>query len=212
MAKVIDLPVVPHFDVTEENLSVKWAKWKKQFDYYIVASGVTDGAQKRALLLHTAGSAVQDIFETLEDTGDTYDEAVEKLQNYFVPKKNLTYERRLFHECVPREGESMVSYVTRLREIAAHCEFGDMRDDLITSHAADRCLNKRLKLRLHQEENLKLDKLIVVVVIKPHKRQFGHFIFFAPFESMLSSAHFVQIARSFCKWNIQIIPLKTSHT
>ena len=33
------------------------------------------------------------IFETFEDQGMTYDEAVTKLSAYFEPKKNISYER-----------------------------------------------------------------------------------------------------------------------
>ena len=42
-------------------------------------------------LLHLSGPAVQDIFETLPDTGvaDDYGTACDKLKEYFAPKKNV---------------------------------------------------------------------------------------------------------------------------
>ena len=43
--------------------------------------------------------------------------------------------------------ETMLSFETRLREISTNCEYGDLREGIIASHAADTCLNRRLKLR-----------------------------------------------------------------
>ena len=54
--------------------------------------------QRRALLLHSAGEAVQEIFETLTDTGEAkdYEKAVKALNDYFIPKVNSTYQNHLF--------------------------------------------------------------------------------------------------------------------
>ena len=54
----------------------------------------------------------------------------------------------------------MLNFVTRLREIAANCDFGDVREGLIASQAADKCMNRCLKLRLYQEEDLTVEKLL----------------------------------------------------
>ena len=37
----------------------------------------------------------------------------------------------LFNTCVRQEGESITAYVTRLRDLAYHCEYGDSAKDLI---------------------------------------------------------------------------------
>lgn len=49
--------------------------------------------QRGALLLHSAGEAIQDIFETLEDTYEAkdYEKAVIALYDYRIPKVNSTY-------------------------------------------------------------------------------------------------------------------------
>jgi len=36
-------------------LGPRWRRWKRAFDYYLLAKGVTQPAQKKALLLHLAG-------------------------------------------------------------------------------------------------------------------------------------------------------------
>lgn len=47
---------------------------------------------------------MQDIFLTFTDTGDDYDGALNKLTEYFAPKKNIPFERHVF-----RQGRNQVS-------------------------------------------------------------------------------------------------------
>ena len=59
MAKVLDLPAVPPFSVSDHRtLAQRWEKWTKSLDYYLRASGVTDQKKNRAVLLHLAGPDV----------------------------------------------------------------------------------------------------------------------------------------------------------
>ena len=48
---------------------------------------ITSNKQKLALLIYQAGPDLQDIFETLEETGpdDDYNTALVKLNTYFLP-------------------------------------------------------------------------------------------------------------------------------
>ena len=64
----------------------------------IEADKADNKVQRRALLLHSAGKAVQEIFETLADTGKAkeYEKAVQALNDYFIPKVNLTYQNHVF--------------------------------------------------------------------------------------------------------------------
>ena len=86
----IDIPPLPPFDPM--SLSQRWKTWKRRFETYLVAINVTDAKKKRALLLYQAGEETQEIFDTLIDTGEDYDTAIEKLDEYFSQKKNLEYE------------------------------------------------------------------------------------------------------------------------
>ena len=48
---------------------------------------IKDKARERTLFLHCAGLKVQDIFDTLEDTGEEFETTPEKLMEYFKPRK-----------------------------------------------------------------------------------------------------------------------------
>ena len=68
----------------------------KSFNLFADASGCKNDKQKRQLLLHTAGAAVHDIFYTLNETGNDYKTTVDKLNQYFAPRKNTFFNRHKF--------------------------------------------------------------------------------------------------------------------
>ena len=64
---------------------------------------VTNKKRQRALLLHYAGKATNEIFDTLPNTiagegEDPFDKAVEALTNYFTPRQNREYEIYVFRQ------------------------------------------------------------------------------------------------------------------
>ena len=58
------------------------------------------------MLLYQVGTETQEIFETLANTGEDYDTAKTKLDEYFSPKKNVTYEIFQFQQVTQQAGES----------------------------------------------------------------------------------------------------------
>jgi len=82
--------------------------------------------RRRALLLHLAGTDVQDIFYTLPDTGDAtdYKKAVDVLNAYLVPKVDTTSAKRCFRQLTQAPGETNRQFATRLRRTAKDCDYG----------------------------------------------------------------------------------------
>ena len=65
---------------------------------------IKDQHRKRDMLLHYAGEAVFDIFETLSSPGDakTY-EALENLAGYFAPKRYADFDTFILNSRCPAE-------------------------------------------------------------------------------------------------------------
>ena len=140
MAKVLELPAIPPFSVSEtSSLAQRWDKWTKSLDYYIRASGISDQKQKRAILLHLAGAEVQEIFKTLPDTGDDYKTALEKLNAHFNPCKNIAFERHVFRQATQSADESMDAFVTRLKTLAKTCQFDTSFAEMIRDTVIEKC-------------------------------------------------------------------------
>ena len=114
-------------------LGPRWKKWLHPSIVSIlsccgVVKGVVNDALKKALLLHTAGIEVQELYETLTDPGPTeefeedtatdFEETVRILNAYFVTKLNEPYERHMFRSIAQRERETVSHFIARLRKQA----------------------------------------------------------------------------------------------
>ena len=96
------LPTFPPFDAhADGNTGQRWKKWLGRFERLLIAMNIEGKRQQRAMLLHFAGPAVDEIFETLPDTGEAkdYDKAVEALKGYFIPQVNTAYEEYTVFYC-----------------------------------------------------------------------------------------------------------------
>ncbi|CAB3995185.1 Hypothetical predicted protein [Paramuricea clavata] len=162
MAKVLDLPKLQPFTLGETStISQRWRKWIKSFEYYIAASGINDKKQQRAILLHLAGPEVEDIFETLEDTGNDLDTAITKLTSYFEPQKNIPFERHNFRQTTQLQGETIEQLAIRLKHQVKFCEYGNP-NDMIRDQIIEHCSSSRLRRRLLREPELTLEKTVEI--------------------------------------------------
>ncbi|CAB3986536.1 Uncharacterized protein K02A2.6 [Paramuricea clavata] len=167
MATTLDLKPPPPFDAEGDNSSLaqRWKEWRERFNMYTVAANIEDDAQKCAVLLYVAGPSVHKIFKTLQDTGTDFKTALEKLDEYFQPQKNVIYERYVFKQTHPTPGESVDSYITRLRTLAETCEFesaeNEIRDQFVMT-----CSSHGFHTKLLRETDLTLAKLITMARVK----------------------------------------------
>ena len=127
MASISLQPVRPFAVDAEIGLSLAshWKLWLRDFDTFLLASGITDKKRQRALLLYQVGPHVREIFAQLSDVGGETDFALakEKRTQYFKPQKNRRYEVYRFGEHKQREQESLNNFHTRLCNMAKICEF-----------------------------------------------------------------------------------------
>ena len=178
--KIDDLTRVKPFDPHGEPSGVgrRWQRWLKSFLVYADSKGLLIAAdkadnkvQRRALLLHSAGEAVQEIFETLTDTGEAkyYEKAVKALNDYFIPKVNSTYENHLFRSMEQHDGETVAQFVTRLRQVVKDCDYGDQAENQIRDQVVQRCKSHELRKKL-LEKGEKLTSELLLSTAVNHER------------------------------------------
>ena len=148
MAAKLDLPGISRFDpdIKHSSIGPRWQAWREELDYYIAAVNITDDKLKRNLLLHLAGTKVQKIFKTLREPEEerTFKSAGDALDGYFLPNKNLVYERFIFGEAVQEPHESIDQFATRLRNLTDHCQLGNV-DDAVRDQLVKACVSTILK-------------------------------------------------------------------
>ena len=183
-------PFDPHGDAG--SVSQKWQKWLRSFECFAAAAGCKDDRQKRQLLLHSAGPEVQDIFDTLANTGDVYATAHESLTAYFRPQVNIPYNRHVFRQERQKPDETVAQFVTRLRQLAVTCDFGASADDFIRDQVIDKCISKHLRTKLLAEKDLQLARLLELAQAKE--------------ASELHSSHFEEREKAFAVHRNQYKP------
>ena len=158
MALRPDVTLLPPLDPVGDPTSLNqcWKTWKKRFETYLIALNITEDEQKRALLLYQAGQA---IFETLTETGEDYKTALAKLDEYFLPKKNVDYKTFQFQQATKKSDETVYQFVTRLRKLAKHCKFTDLSRDLKLA-VIQNCTSKCLRRYALRKEDMTLDKIM----------------------------------------------------
>ena len=113
------------FDPDKDPTSVgsRFRKYVERFKVYALAMNIKDKARKRALFLHCAGQKIQDIFDTLEDSGEDFETAAEKLMEYFEPKKHHLFNICQFRQIAREKEESYDDFATRLKLAAGPGDF-----------------------------------------------------------------------------------------
>ena len=143
-------------------LSVRWKKWCRSFEFYAEGHDISDGKRLRSLLLHHAGQGVQDIYETLPEPDAVaagqparteFETAKLKLDTYFKYEPNTAFERHTFRLMRQRSWETVSQFLQQLRQQAAFCSFTAniqdeyLRDQLVEGVQADTLRKKLLDKR-----------------------------------------------------------------
>ena len=153
MSKILDNSAVEAFScITDGNLASEWEKWKKRFQYYVAAAGLSDNKQKRAVLLHLIGPAGQENFDTLFDIGYNYESAIASLDSYFMPKKNLIYELGFEEEMI--RDHVVMSCVDFSLELLQTIELSDHQASKMESFQEhDDSINATKRLAIDKKDN-----------------------------------------------------------
>lgn len=163
------LPPLEALDVEGDNASIgsRWEKWKRALLIYLDAAEVTSAQKKRATLLHFGGTGLQEIYYNLPgahaeatDGVDVFKIAVEKLDEFFLPKQNRVYERHMFRLIKQEEGEKFERFLVRLRKQANKCDF-DKKDDHLIDQITEKCVSSELRKKiLTIGDSITLEKIV----------------------------------------------------
>lgn len=113
--------------------SANWDLFRAEFEDYALVTGLAEKTKEvqAATLRSVMGPECRHVYchnlnLTVAQQGDV--KTLESLEAYFKPAENVIYERYVFSCCKQEEGESIDNFVTRLREKAAACDYGGLKD------------------------------------------------------------------------------------
>nr|CAI5858814.1 unnamed protein product [Callosobruchus analis] len=164
------LPGIEQFQCECDPLSLgtRWDKWKRALQIYLAASDIEDSTRKCAILLHSGGIALQEIFYSIPEADvdpnqdvDVFDAALKRLDEYFLPKQSKLFERYTFRLINQQEGEKFDKFLVRLRHQAAKCHFSNTDEHLI-DQITEKCKSKDLRRKiLSSGDSITLNDIIL---------------------------------------------------
>ena len=156
------LPPPKRFNINATDAYTEWKAWIESLNIYVIAVELAEksNAVQTATMLHCLGPAVQRIHRTLSSKKEKYIEAVEALESYFVPKRNVVAERYKFRSRKQNADETIDAYLTSLRELVKTCEFGTLKDETLRDQIVEKMLFRTVKQRLLAHEELDLAKTL----------------------------------------------------
>ena len=126
---------VPSAMVCKGDLTSNWEFFKQQWQDYEVATGLDQKGQaiRVATFRSVMGKDCLQIFLNLNfgDEEITITSSLSALEDYFLPKRNVVYERYVFNSCIQTPEETVDGYVNRLRKLASSCLFGTLTEEMI---------------------------------------------------------------------------------
>ena len=153
------------FDPTTESLDA----YLERLDAFFVANDlgqVEEGANAaaiqtadkkkvacmKALIGPKVYGTLQDLCKPAVPKDKTFTELCELLQGHFKPKRIEVAESFKFHRCLQAEDESVAAYSTRLRRMAATCNFGAFLDRNLRDQFVGGVKSKDTQRKLLEED------------------------------------------------------------
>ena len=150
--------------VCKGDLASNWEFFKQQWQDYEVATGLDQKSQaiRVATFLSVMGKDCLQIFLNLNfsDEEITTTSSLSALEDYFLPKRNVVYERYVFNSCIQTPEETVDGYFNRLRKLASSCQFGTLTEEMIRDRLVIGIQDTGTKARLLREKDLSLDKAL----------------------------------------------------
>ena len=112
-----------------------WSTYTERLEHYFAANGVTEAAQKRAILLTVCGATTYRLIKSLTDTESfkttTYEGFTKLVMDYYEPTPSPIVQRYKFNSRSRAPNESIAAYIAALRELAEHCKYGTSLPEML---------------------------------------------------------------------------------
>lgn len=158
-----------------QNQAENWKNWIQKFRNYLVATETNKKPEEVqcAQLIYYIGDEGLQIYNSFEFTAtekNCIESLIKKFENHFVPKKNVDFERYKFFTMRQMSSETTDQFVTKLKAAAKQCEFDKLEDELVKSMLTIGIGNEKLREKLLQNSDLKLEKAVELCIISENTK------------------------------------------
>lgn len=156
-------PLEPFNDAIDtSDLRREWEEWLRSFELLLELKQINNQHERLILMLARGGRGLQRIYYNLrpvpgeihpepvkvplapQETPE-YDNAVKRLNNFFVGKRNERVELEVFRSMKQSSDESFNHFILKLRTQAARCDFRDREEQEILQQVTMGAWDERVK-------------------------------------------------------------------
>ena len=135
-----------------DNSHEDWASYVERLEQYCTANNIKNADKQRAILVSACGAStyrmIKSVLAPQAPTEVSFKDIVKAMAGHLQPTPSETVQRYKFHSRTRRQGESVAAYVSELKKLSEHCNFGatleEMLRDRLVCGIADECWQKRL--------------------------------------------------------------------
>ena len=148
---------VQEYDLEKE----EWSQYAERLEHFFLANKVADAERKRAILLSVMGPACYRLLRNLvapeKPSEKTYKELVDALKEHHELKPSEIVQRCKFNSRVRQSGESISMFVSQLRSLAEHCNFGPSLQAMLRDRLVCGINNPHMQQQLLAKKDLTFD-------------------------------------------------------
>ena len=112
-------------------------------------------------LLYCLGEEADDVLTSTNITAENrkkFADVLQKFDEFFKVRKNVIFERVRFNQRSQGETETAEQFITSLYSLAADCEFGELKEQLIRDRIVVGIRDSSLSTKLQMDADLTLEK------------------------------------------------------
>nr|CAH7731486.1 unnamed protein product [Callosobruchus chinensis] len=155
----LSIPVSPSskFDFTAPQA---WPQWRKRFERFMSVSGqnMKPDEEKINILMYVLGEEAEEVMLQFNPQPATFSQTLNAFENHFIPRRNIIFERYKFNTRIQQQGEPIECFITSLHSLAEHCQYGQLKEELIRDRIVVGMQDRRTSERLQLKATLTLSK------------------------------------------------------
>ena len=150
--------------------------FKEQWQKYTVATELEKKSEavRAATLCTVMGKTCFQALKSLEleqSDMEKSENIIEKMEEFFKPRRNVVYESFVFNSRVQRPEEPTLTFVQDLTRLSATCDFGSLRDRLIRDRLIIGINDKSLRESMLAKPKLDLKDAVEMCRTREQTRQ-----------------------------------------
>ncbi|UYV75691.1 K02A2.6-like [Cordylochernes scorpioides] len=151
----------------EEKKNENFCSFIERLEQFLILEEASEEKKKAYLLTLIGGKA----YETLKNLCSPklpkeykYEELIEKLVEYFSPRRSIIVERFMFFGRIQKETESVSEYLVEIKRLASTCGFGEFLKESLRDKLVCGMRNAKIQRRILSEGDVPLARVVEIAL------------------------------------------------